>query len=474
MRKYLVVLLVLVLFVNSAMAFDFSLSSDKVPVSAGDTGSVDILVNSAIDDFLIISIDGITTWTTTPTNIPVLARQPAKATIYLSPYNWSSPTLYKMVVKLESMNTKEVIERNLSVIVKTSNVAIEDMLVDGLLKPEGQGNLQIFVKNYENKDVNTELVYTVTDPSGDVFLTNREAMAFGSKEFRIVQKQMNFPECFKAGVYKVLTELREGNNKLFSVEDTFKIDGEFKVAVEKREKQEFLRTNVAITIKNTGNIAGTTSVSEKIWGSLFFSGDLPTTIGNEYIWSVSLASCETKVIKYSIDYTIIPVILIIALVLFYVFFRLRTVWLRKYIIQKQVIEKGVEFTVGIEFKAHASVKDVEIKDFVPAVFKVVDAGKATKHESHAGTELVWKFNELKRGEERIVSYKIVPLLSVTGSVKLPRTSIAFNYLGKRIERKTMPVYIGIDPEDYERGFSFSHLAKHVAKKVKEKTRFRKK
>ena len=466
-KVYILVALVMSLaFVPSAMAFNFTISNDKLPVSLGDTQALDIIINSDIDDFFIFSVDGITAWTTLPTNVPVLAGQPAKASVYFSPYSITKPAMYNMVLILESVKTKVKSARNFSVIVRTSNVAIEQVAVDGILKPDSRGKLKVYFKNYENKPVTAEFLYTIVSPDGSTFLSGREPIIFGLREFKTFEKELVFPECFKSGEYKVFAELKEGNVLLFSLLEKFNIEGEFKVYFDKRENHEFLRTETAITVKNIGNIPGTTTVSEKIWGSLFFSGDLPKSVGNEYVWEVSLDACESKAVKYSIDYTLIPVVIVIGFALFYVFFRLRTVRFRKYIIQKQLIQKGMQFTVGIEFKSHSNVKDVEIRDFIPAVFKVIDSGKATKHESHAGTELVWKVHELKSGEERIFSYKIIPLFSVTGSVKLPRTSMSFNYLGKRIEKKTFPIYIGLDLEDLEGdGFSLKHITKHFRKQI---------
>ncbi|MBI4895439.1 MAG: hypothetical protein HY831_03010 [Candidatus Aenigmarchaeota archaeon] len=464
---FLVVLVMSLALLPMAHAFDFKLSSDSVAVSAGDTASVEVLMSSNIDDFLVFSIDNMPSWATIPTNIPVLSSEPSKATIYFAPYNSTKPTLYKMVVRLESLKTGQITSKNLTVIVKKSNVAIEDISASGDLIPNGNVTLTFYIKNYENKKVGIEVSYKVTSPEGSNILTSSDILTFDPKEFKPVDKYFIIPECSKAGSYKVHADVIEGENILYTIDDDFNVESRFSTDVKKVQKTELFKTTTIITVKNTGNVPGKAIVSEDVWGSLFFSGDTPNSSNETYTWSVPLDVCETKLVKYSIDYSPIPIALIAALALFYIIFRLRTVGMRKYIIQKKMVEKGEQFTVGIEFKSHSNVNNVEIRDFIPSVFKVVDSGKATRHTTEAGTELIWKFHELKRGEERIVSYKIVPLFSVTGSVKLPRASISFRYLGKSTTKKTERVYIGIDERD-EGGFSFKDIHKHITGKKRRK------
>lgn len=464
---FLVVLVMSLTLLPMAHAFDFKLSSDTVSVSAGDTASVDLVISSNIDDFLIFSIDNMPSWATLPTNVPVLSAEPAKASIYFSPYNSTKPMSYNMIVRLESQKTGQITSKNLTIVVKKSNVVVEDISASGDLNPTGNVTLTFYIKNYENKKVGTEVSYQVTSPEGSSIMKSSDILTFDPKEFKPVDKYLTIPECSKAGSYKVHTDVIEGENVLHTLDDSFTVDSHFTTDVEKIQKSELFKSITIITVKNTGNVPGKAVVSEDVWGSLFFSGDEPESKNGTYIWSLPLDVCETKSVRYSIDYSPIPIALIAALALFYIIFRLRTVGMRKYIIQKKMVEKGEQFTVGIEFKSHSNVNNVEIRDFVPSVFKVIDSGKATRHTTESGTELVWKFHELKRGEERIVSYKIVPLFTVTGSVKLPRAAISFRYLGKGVTKKTERVYIGIDEQD-EGGFSFKDIHRHITGKKRRK------
>ena len=187
-------------------------------------------------------------------------------------------------------------------------------------------------------------------------------------------------------------------------------------------------------------------VSENILGSLFFSGDKPTRIdGGTYKWILNVEPCQSRIVRFRIDYTPIAAILFIIAAIWFILFRMRTVKVSKKILQKAVIEKGTEFTVGVDIKTHVKLKDLEVRDFVPSIFEVRDTPgiKPIKRRTSAGTELIWRFAELPAKEERILDYKIVPLFSVTGVVKLPAATITFTHFGRRITRSSAKASLGL-------------------------------
>ncbi|MBI5332535.1 MAG: hypothetical protein HZB65_03100 [Candidatus Aenigmarchaeota archaeon] len=448
MKRYgIAVLLILLAIASPVFAFGYTISNDQIPVGAGDTQSIEVVLHSAVDDFFIFSMKNSMPWVTMPSSIPVLAGQDAKTTIYFSPYEQTNPGVYNMTLVMESTNTGERLEKPISITVKSANVVIEKIAAEGELIPVSKAKLKLFLKNYDNKEVLVKLLYIIKDQDGLEFFSAAEDISLGAKEFRIYEKEIEFSECAKKGRYVITSQLMKNNAELFTLTDSFEVKGVFQTSSDKKEKQELFRTSTVITVKNTGNIQGTASVRENVWGELFFSGDLPKSTGSEYTWELSLDACETKAVSYSVDYTIIPIILIMIFTILYIVFKFSTIRLKKFIIQKQHIQKGVEFTIGVEFKSHSCLKNVVIRDFVPAIFKVVDAGKAAKYTTAAGTELVWKIPELKRAEERIVSYKIIPLFSVSDTVRLPKASVEFIHLGRHISKSSWPVYLGIKSGD---------------------------
>jgi len=164
-----------------------------------------------------------------------------------------------------------------------------------------------------------------------------------------------------------------------------------------------------------------------------------------FTWNLALATCESRTIRYSVDYSPLLALILLVFALWYIFFRMRTVRLKKIILQKQTVEKGTEFTVGVDLKTYVKVKDVEVRDFVPALFDVkeVPGVKPVKHKTAAGTELIWRFAQLYPYEERVLSYKIVPNFSITGHVTLPRSSVSFGHFGRKISRKSDATTIGL-------------------------------
>jgi len=64
------------------------------------------------------------------------------------------------------------------------------------------------------------------------------------------------------------------------------------------------------------------------------------------------------------------------------------------------------------------------QDFVPSVFKVVESAgtivPAIVKQRKDGTLLVWKLGKMRSKDERIISYRIEPILQVTGKMRCLR------------------------------------------------------
>ena len=149
------------------------------------------------------------------------------------------------------------------------------------------------------------------------------------------------------------------------------------------------------------------------------------------------------------------VVVLIAVWLF--FFKIRTLKIKKFMLEKKFIEEGEEFTVGIELSnaSGRKVDDLTVRDFVPSVFefKEGEGPKPVRKKTAAGTELTWKVKDLHKNEERILSYKILPVFGVHGTVRLPQASASFTSGKKETEIKSLYTTLGIETENYgERGF----------------------
>jgi rRNA processing protein Gar1 len=75
-----------------------------------------------------------------------------------------------------------------------------------------------------------------------------------------------------------------------------------------------------------------------------------------------------------------------------------------------------------------------VRDFVPAVATVVerfDTLRPTLRKVTGGTELIWTLDSLRSGEERVLNYRIRPVVDIIGTLKLPVAYV--KYLDKKKE-----------------------------------------
>ncbi|MFH1294712.1 MAG: hypothetical protein ABIH90_02105, partial [Candidatus Aenigmatarchaeota archaeon] len=105
-------------------------------------------------------------------------------------------------------------------------------------------------------------------------------------------------------------------------------------------------------------------------------------------------------------------------------------------IKKKVVKRSNgTHTVILEIKNPIKELDsVIIRDFVSPlarVHKSFEHLKPVSKTSDAGTELIWKIGKMKPREERVLSYRMKPL--VGGELKMPKAYLRFrNNKGERI------------------------------------------
>jgi hypothetical protein len=439
----LVLSLALIAISGAAQALQLTTSADSLTVRTGESSTIDLTVLSTIDDIFVVSVLGEQPWMSIPVHIQTKASIPTRTSLTFSPYITTQPSIYKLELGLFSPLTGDNLRKNLTVIVRVAEVAVENIEVTGNLQPTGFGEVEVFVKNYEQ--VPADVVLEIKAGPGDL-LSSRDTISLNVREFEAVKKSFGIPECRPAGDYFVTAELFSKGTKIFSAVNNFTIPTKFIPKVVRNITQAGLRSEFEITVSNIGNLAGIAEVSESILGSLFFSGSQPTRIeGGTYKWLLSIDPCQSRAIRFQIDYTPIAVVIFAIIALWYVFFRMRTVRITKKILQKAIIEKGMEFTVGVDIKTYVKLKDIEIHDFVPAIFEVRDTPgiKPIRRRTSAGTELIWRFAELPSREERVLDYKIIPLFSVSGVIKLPAATATFTHLGRRIDRNSAQASLGM-------------------------------
>ena len=93
------------------------------------------------------------------------------------------------------------------------------------------------------------------------------------------------------------------------------------------------------------------------------------------------------------------------------------------------------------------IRDVEVRDFVPSIARVVerfDTLKPRVKSTGSGTELRWSFESLKARDERVLTYRIKPVVDVIGHLHLPNAHVKYSDR-KKIKRMIASKRLAIKP-----------------------------
>ncbi len=153
-------------------------------------------------------------------------------------------------------------------------------------------------------------------------------------------------------------------------------------------------------------------------------------------WNCELAPGESCSVSYRVEYWLLVVTILAALGILYVVYNI----IEQPEIKKKVIKVHErEHTVHITIKnrSRKPLHEVHVVDIVPEIVSIVPNSfspsiKPTAKGKKGGHELTWTFAKLEPKEERVISYKIRPLVMLMGNVRLPKARIyAVDALGKK-------------------------------------------
>lgn len=452
------VLFFLLLLSSAVFAFTVEYTQDTIWVPVDGTRETDVTITSASADSFVITPLDTKTWVTYDQNIvQANANEPKKFTVLMSPTSSVPLGLHQVSLNVESQSTKESKNVNLFVqVFKSEGAEIENFLVTGDLVPSGVVNVKFSVKNIgEVKLQNLEVSLAVASPSGKIY-ESKEVVSLEPQGLITIERTFALKEAADFGDYKVNIKVVQLDKILDELNEKFVVAKKAIVKDETETEINLLKKSTTITFRNVGNAPSDEIVfTERItsFDTNFFLGDAPDDVQSDlYLWRVpAIAPGGSYRIQYSLDYTPLFYLLVILSAFAWIYLtKIRTVRVSKYIMQKKHIREGEEFTVGVEVKNYSgkAVNELEIFDFVPPIFELKDTHgpKPEKKKSEAGIELKWKINNLQSNEDRVLTYKIIPVLELSGMIKLPQASVAFVSGKKEIENQSNAAYIGIDTE----------------------------
>lgn len=448
MKKKLFIYLMVIfasLFSQVSLAFDISLDRMEATVDTSQTAEFKFTVSSAVADRLVVRTKGMKTWMTIEDVGSIEAGETKNFSLYASPDFLTSIGTYKVDVTVQSVLTNQTIEKSIFItVIKSVFAGIDKIYVSGNLKPAGDIYVKVNVRNFGTVSMQNIIVSTqVYSPARQIESFVYAIPQIEPQELITVEKVIALGPGAESGTYTVVSELFYQDKTFSRKEQQFEVVSTPVLVRKVEDKTVFIGSTRTIKITNYGNdVAKNVVVNETLDGfarNFFFasSGPKPYIQGGMIFWNVgNILPGQTVVVAYQINYLpLVVVIIILLLALWFVLFKVRVLDVRK-----EVMKKGSDITIKLEVKNRTG-KDIDsviLKDSLPLIFRVREfvGLKPIRKRTEEGTDVIWRIRKLKANEERIFSYKIMPVIGVTGSINLPRAKIMYKDGGKFFSRKS--------------------------------------
>lgn len=378
-------------------------------------------------------------------NVIIAANANENVKITLKPPIGASQGVYRYIVKAESFSNASVIASNelfLSILLKYPVIIQSFALDSNAYNPGTAVNVLTSIKNLAETQDSYTLDVSITSPTGEK-KGQSVPVSLNAAELKAVKTPVQLDKYQASGAYRANIELKTSAGEIILLnQTTFMVNSVINVPHTKTETKGWTAKDVSITVKNEGNVVANDIVIEEpvsnlvAWLITFDTQPQKTAQGAEglvYSWTIaSLNPGESKAINYRITY--IPVIVLAALlfvgaVAFVIYMQQPRI--RKRILQAGPASIGRVFTVVIDVKnaSRQTMKSVIVRDWVPPVCQLVrhfgETVKPAVKKVEQGTEIVWKLGDMKPQEERVVTYKLSPVIGVSGMMNLPRAYIKF-------------------------------------------------
>ena len=245
----------------------------------------------------------------------------------------------------------------------------------------------------------------------------------------------------KPGDYKIVVSVKDNLNKLLDEKNTiFKIEAiSNRIIEEKETKRDLFDSFVTIKLTNNGNLPEPEfnfSVTLPLISKSFFYPKIEPNFQEEkndrviYKWLIrGLNPGETITIKYELRFTNIVIIscILIIVVIWVVWSSFQPKLMKKYM---GILAKDEEVTISLHVKnkGRRVLDNVTVKDFIPAIATVIkefDTITPTIARKTTGTELTWQVKDIRPKEERVLTYKIRPVIEILGDLKLPKAHLLY-------------------------------------------------
>ncbi len=343
-------------------------------------------------------------------------------------------------------------------ILRTTNVFFSELKINKqLFKPGGTVKIEPVITNIDKKETLNVYLTTRVLKDNKIVQNFEDPISVKPQSTETLSYDFNLRITNPPGEYDVEAVLKNTLNKIIDEESTtFNVEAIHKMDEEKKTENSILYSTVTISITNNGNaVESDFYVTESLpmISKNFFYPEIEPTLEEEkenriiYKWSIrELKPTETRVITYQLRFTNVVLIscLLIIIVVWVVWLFFRPT-IRKSYMGILARENEISISLSMKNKSRKTLNNVKVVDTVPPLAKVVkkfDTLAPRIKTKETGTELTWKIKQLKPKEERVLTYKIKPVIDVIGKFKLPKAHLIYKAKkGKRrrVLSKTMTI-----------------------------------
>lgn len=351
--------------------------------------------------------------------------------------NVSATDTFKLTVLRKSPVYVSDIKINKYTVNPGDTITIDSYITNSALTPTGFFNVQTNVKH-------NELVIKRFDDSVD---------SLPSTSVKKISNTYIFNKYASPGTYYVETIIKDETNFLkgYKLSDPITVNEVNKLVKEKSVQYGLISQTITLTVKNEGNVVASnfyvTETVPQFVKNLFYPQIEPDKEETKdirviYYWHVDMLTPGQEIsIKYEIRS--ISIVIVLILLILFVMIAFRYVFSPKIVKRARhfgALTREKEVVVSIEAKNNSrhEIKDAIVRDFVPSIATVVERFETLKpsvRKTEGGTELIWRLESLKPFEERVITYRIKPVVDIAGTLKLPKARIT--YVDKKRQRKAI-------------------------------------
>ncbi len=436
-----------------------TLSSKEVIGYSGQTAYVDAIINNnqnIQDSFSITTFPpywgGVTT-TSDKFFTTIAAKSTDKVRVYFNlPIDVEERTL-SFNVTVKSATNPEVVNSQMVNLrmVRTVPIYVSDIKIDDyFLNPEETVNIEISVYNSGDSPYLQANLRTYIKKDDQIVKRFDAALdTLPAKTMEKVQYSYMFEKFDEPGKYTIECELIDSSNRLVSSKSTsVSLKAVPKVTQNRTVSYSVLIQTVTVNVKNEGNVQSqdffiVESAPNYLKSFFYPIGTYTEEVSNDRImfyWYIPpLMPGEELVVRYEINIAYAWLVAIIVGACIYVVLK----YMHRPIIAKRhrtigPITSGKEIIVALDVKNRSrhEIRNVAIRDKVPPIARVVqkfDTLKPMLNATQDGTEIMWEFGSMRPKEERILTYRIKPVVDMA-ALKLPQATLS--YLDRKKVRKT--------------------------------------